>query len=392
MALSLAQPFVRPRLVAQSPDASRSRPCGVSGRDVCNESSAWVPRGSRLAARSSAASVGAALRQVRRRRGHELGLGIRVLALADPQTGESPARAEPLRPHVCVKCIASVDQDWPSAHPSSSCEGPSPAQGEDEPERQAEATGQLWSSLILEEGKLVHSPGNLIAATALIVRSSSLFQLFRPAHHTPSPPVPPPAPDSPRPRPLSKSGSTVGAGVLALPAATATSGFVASSVTLTFGWGFSVLTGLLIAEARDAPVPGDAPAFSYPERSFSRASEAPIRPESAFCPVCSTPHARTQVSYALLRQGLGGVSILGMARQTLGYARTRVHRPKSAAEGLPSPPGEGRAPLVPGGMCPLLTRTAAAPAGRTDLISARQSTSFRRGGRPRRCTAPPSLA
>lgn len=44
------------------------------------------------------------------------------------------------------------------------------------------------------------------------------------------------------------AGTTVGAGILALPAVTAQSGFAASSAALVGGWLFSVATGLLIAE------------------------------------------------------------------------------------------------------------------------------------------------
>ena len=45
------------------------------------------------------------------------------------------------------------------------------------------------------------------------------------------------------------AGTAVGAGVLALPAETAASGFLASSVAILGGWAFSVATGMLLAEA-----------------------------------------------------------------------------------------------------------------------------------------------
>ncbi|XP_038681400.1 tyrosine-specific transport protein [Tripterygium wilfordii] len=44
------------------------------------------------------------------------------------------------------------------------------------------------------------------------------------------------------------AGTTVGAGILALPAVTQESGFLASAVTCILVWGFMVTTGLLIAE------------------------------------------------------------------------------------------------------------------------------------------------
>ncbi|KAK2431383.1 tyrosine-specific transport protein [Trifolium repens] len=44
------------------------------------------------------------------------------------------------------------------------------------------------------------------------------------------------------------AGTTVGAGILAIPAVTQESGFLASTVTCIFCWAFMVVTGLLIAE------------------------------------------------------------------------------------------------------------------------------------------------
>lgn len=105
-----------------------------------------------------------------------------------------------------------------------------------------------------------------------------------------------------RPDGPAQAGSTVGAGVLALPAATESSGFVASSVALTAGWGFSILTGLLIAEARIAP-------------RRERARDMRSCPQRA-------PRLAPQVSYALLRKGMGGVSLLTMAQKTLGCVRS----------------------------------------------------------------------
>lgn len=44
------------------------------------------------------------------------------------------------------------------------------------------------------------------------------------------------------------AGTTVGAGILAIPAVTQESGFLASTVTCIFCWAFMVVTGLLVAE------------------------------------------------------------------------------------------------------------------------------------------------
>lgn len=44
------------------------------------------------------------------------------------------------------------------------------------------------------------------------------------------------------------AGTTVGAGILAIPAVTQESGFLASAITCIFCWVYMVVTGLLIAE------------------------------------------------------------------------------------------------------------------------------------------------
>lgn len=44
------------------------------------------------------------------------------------------------------------------------------------------------------------------------------------------------------------AGTTVGAGILAIPAVTQESGFLASAVTCILCWIYMVVTGLLIAE------------------------------------------------------------------------------------------------------------------------------------------------
>ncbi|KAG6588142.1 Tyrosine-specific transport protein, partial [Cucurbita argyrosperma subsp. sororia] len=44
------------------------------------------------------------------------------------------------------------------------------------------------------------------------------------------------------------AGTTIGAGILAIPAVTQESGFLASAITCTFCWAYMVVTGLLIAE------------------------------------------------------------------------------------------------------------------------------------------------
>ncbi|KAI7844273.1 hypothetical protein COHA_002071 [Chlorella ohadii] len=86
------------------------------------------------------------------------------------------------------------------------------------PEQPAQATtlppsarpSRLFSNL--NPSSLKHEPGSVLGAAALV------------------------------------AGTAVGAGILAIPAITAESGFAASSVALVGGWAFSVATGLLIAE------------------------------------------------------------------------------------------------------------------------------------------------
>ncbi|KAI8525939.1 hypothetical protein RHMOL_Rhmol13G0269500 [Rhododendron molle] len=75
------------------------------------------------------------------------------------------------------------------------------------------------------------------------------------------------------------SGTTVGAGILAIPAVTQESGFVASAVTCILCWVFMVVTGLLIAEV----------------------------------------NVKT-----MCELGSGGVSLVSMARRTLGTAGVQI--------------------------------------------------------------------
>ena len=73
-------------------------------------------------------------------------------------------------------------------------------------------TTRLFSNLSFDGNKLVHKPGSVIGSTALI------------------------------------AGTTVGAGILALPAVTLPSGVLPSTALLISVWLYTVLTGLLIAE------------------------------------------------------------------------------------------------------------------------------------------------
>jgi len=73
-------------------------------------------------------------------------------------------------------------------------------------------TTRLFSNLSFDGNKLVHKPGSVVGSTALI------------------------------------AGTTVGAGILALPAVTLPSGVLPSTALLIGVWLYTVLTGLLIAE------------------------------------------------------------------------------------------------------------------------------------------------
>ncbi|XP_057441465.1 uncharacterized protein LOC130733339 isoform X2 [Lotus japonicus] len=75
------------------------------------------------------------------------------------------------------------------------------------------------------------------------------------------------------------AGTTVGAGILAIPAVTQEAGFLASAVTCIFCWAFMVVTGLLVAEVN----------------------------VSTMCEL-----------------GSGGVSLVSMARRTLGAAGVQI--------------------------------------------------------------------
>jgi tyrosine-specific transport protein len=71
---------------------------------------------------------------------------------------------------------------------------------------------RLFSRLEIEGNKFIHQPGSVLGSTALI------------------------------------AGTTVGAGILALPAVTMPSGIVPSTVLLIFIWLYALISGLLIAE------------------------------------------------------------------------------------------------------------------------------------------------
>ena len=73
----------------------------------------------------------------------------------------------------------------------------------------ATSSGRLWSAL---DGELRHSPGDLVGATSLV------------------------------------AGTTVGAGILAIPTVTSASGYVPSAVVILGCWVYSCVTGLLVAE------------------------------------------------------------------------------------------------------------------------------------------------
>lgn len=70
----------------------------------------------------------------------------------------------------------------------------------------------LFSNLSLENGKFTHQPSTVFACTTLV------------------------------------AGTTVGAGILALPAVTLPSGILPSSILLLCIWGYTLIAGLLIAE------------------------------------------------------------------------------------------------------------------------------------------------
>lgn len=74
-----------------------------------------------------------------------------------------------------------------------------------------EAT-RLFSNLVLDGGRLSHQPGSILGSTALV------------------------------------AGTTVGAGILALPAVTLPSGVIPSTVLLIAVWLYALVSGLLIAE------------------------------------------------------------------------------------------------------------------------------------------------
>jgi len=78
------------------------------------------------------------------------------------------------------------------------------------PGPEGEGSGRLWSAL--DAASLVHVPGSVSGAAALV------------------------------------AGTTVGAGVLALPQATVGPGFAASTVAILLGWAYMYGTGLLLAE------------------------------------------------------------------------------------------------------------------------------------------------
>lgn len=71
---------------------------------------------------------------------------------------------------------------------------------------------RLFSHLKFDGGQLNHQPGSLLGSTALI------------------------------------TGTTIGAGILALPAVTLPSGVLPSNVAIFLVWLYTLLSGLLIAE------------------------------------------------------------------------------------------------------------------------------------------------
>ncbi len=71
---------------------------------------------------------------------------------------------------------------------------------------------RLFSNLVLDGGRLSHQPGSILGSTALV------------------------------------AGTTVGAGILALPAVTLPSGVIPSTVLLIAVWLYALVSGLLIAE------------------------------------------------------------------------------------------------------------------------------------------------
>ncbi|MBD2327176.1 aromatic amino acid transport family protein [Alkalinema sp. FACHB-956] len=74
------------------------------------------------------------------------------------------------------------------------------------------AQTRLFSNLELTEGRLHHQPGSVLGATALV------------------------------------AGTTIGAGILALPSVTLPAGVIPSTIALLLAWLYAVVSGLLIAE------------------------------------------------------------------------------------------------------------------------------------------------
>lgn len=91
-----------------------------------------------------------------------------------------------------------------------SSQQPSGSSGPPPPAGQSQSPDRLFSNV--NPATLKHEPGSVYGAAALV------------------------------------SGTAVGAGILALPAVTKAAGFAASSVALTGGAAFSIITGLLVAE------------------------------------------------------------------------------------------------------------------------------------------------
>jgi len=123
----------------------------------------------------------------------------------------------------------TLERPAPPAEASPGTQLPVPTPGE------PRAPGRLWSSL---DASMKHQPGSLVGATALV------------------------------------AGTTVGAGVLALPTVASTAGFVPSTTTLLVCCGASIATGMVRAPR---PPPARAPPPGCPRRGRTPPRPRPRR-------------------------------------------------------------------------------------------------------------------
>jgi len=158
----------------------------------------------------------------------------------------------------------TLERPAPPAEASPGTQLPVPTPGE------PRAPGRLWSSL---DASIKHQPGSLVGATALV------------------------------------AGTTVGAGVLALPTVASTAGFVPSTTTLLVCCGASIATGMVRAPrppAARAPPPRLSPQGPDP---------APPPPSQMIAEVALN---------TMCELGAGGVGLRTSVERTLGKGGTAV--------------------------------------------------------------------